>query len=439
MRVIFMLVSNDMRYQNMKSLLDIFQVKEAYKLPDKIMDALMSDNAESVIREIKDNTGCDMRDMFQQEQGDRKNLKQDFTPDCICDMVAKLMKAGDVLDMCSGTGALSKAAVKAHGVNIDEHEFSERTIPFALLDACIDGTEGYISRADCLRGTVTETYQLNRVNDISIPKRVAARTAGMYDNVIMNPPYSMKFPEADDMPIAGFKIPKSKADYGFVLRGLQHLNDGGRLIAVLPHGVLFRGAGEGKIREWLVKEHWINAVIGLPDKLFLNTGIPVCLLILEKNSPDILFIDAAKEFEKKSAQNDMTEMQIQKTVDAFNDRSEKERFAHVATYSEIESNDYNLNIPRYVDTFVPEPLPDIRELLHELREIDAEEQKTKGMLYMILGQLDGEVDAVNIVRQHRQILSPKEPMLSEQITMEELYENTVQTDKCTRHLSGRAG
>ena len=124
MRVIFMLVSNDMRYQNMKSLVDIFQVKEAYKLPDKIMDALMSDNAESVIREIKDNTGCDMRDMFQQEQGDRKNLKQDFTPDCICDMVAKLMKAGDVLDMCSGTGALSKAAVKAHGVNIYEHEFS---------------------------------------------------------------------------------------------------------------------------------------------------------------------------------------------------------------------------------------------------------------------------------------------------------------------------
>ena len=434
-----LLISNDMRYQNTKSLLDIFQVAEAYRLPDKIMAALFSDEAESVIRKVKENAGCDMRDMFQQEQGDRKNLKQDFTPDCICDIVARLMKAGDMLDMCSGTGALSKAAVKARGVNIDEQEFSERTIPFALLDACIDGTEGYISRADCLRGTVAETYQLNRVDDISIPKRVAARTAGMYDNVIMNPPYSMKFPEADDMPIAGFKIPKSKADYGFVLRGLQHLKDGGRLIAVLPHGVLFRGAGEGKIREWLIKEHWINTVIGLPDKLFLNTGIPVCLLILEKNSPDILFIDAAKEFEKKSAQNDMTEMQIHKTVDAFYSRSEKERFAHVAAYSEIESNDYNLNIPRYVDTFVPEPLPDIRKLLRELKEIDAEEQQTKGILYTMLGQLDGEEDAVNIVRQHRQILSPKEHMITEQITMEELYENTVQTDKYTGLVSGGAG
>lgn len=413
----------------MKSLLDIFQVAEAYKLPDKIMYALMSDKAESVIREIKDNAGCDMRDMFQQEQGDRKNLKQDFTPDCICDMVAKLMKNGSVLDMCSGTGALSKAAVKAHGVNIDEQEFSERTIPFALLDACIDGTEGYISRADCLRGTVTETYQLEKTGDISLPKRVSVKTAEVYDNVIMNPPYSMKFPEADDMPIAGFKIPKSKADYGFVLRGLEHLKDGGRLIAVLPHGVLFRGAGEGKIREWLVKEHLINAVIGLPDKLFLNTGIPVCLLILEKNSPNILFIDAAKEFEKKSAQNDMTKMQIQKTVDAFHNRSEKERFAHVATYSEIENNDYNLNIPRYVDTFVSEPLPDMKELLRDLKEIDEEEHKAKNALYKMLGQLEGSDEATDLVYRHRKILKPKKSrcrsILPEQITMEDIYEHTM--------------
>ena len=410
----------------MKSLLEIFQVTEAYRLPDKIMDALLSDEAENVVKEIKENARCDMRDMFQQEQGDRKNLKQDFTPDCICDMVAKLMKNGSVLDMCSGTGALSKAAVREYGVNIHEQEFSERTIPFALLDACIDGAEGYISRADCLRGTVAETYQLVRVGDVSIPRRVQAIETELCDNVIMNPPYSMKFPDADDMPIAGFKIPKSKADYGFVLRGLEHLKDSGRLIAVLPHGVLFRGAGEGKIREWLVKEHLINAVIGLPDKLFLNTGIPVCLLILEKDSPDILFIDAAKEFEKKSAQNDMTEMQIQKTVDAFYSRSEKERFAHVAAYSEIESNDCNLNIPRYVDTFAPEPLPDIRKLLQELKEIDAEEQQTKGILYDMLGQLTGGDKENDVIYQHRQILKPRmRRTQSEQITMEELYENTV--------------
>lgn len=410
----------------MKTLADILQISEAYRITDGIMKMLMANEAESFIRDVKENAEHDIRDVFQNEQGDRKKLKQDFTPDCICKMVAKLMKTGNMLDMCAGTGALSKAAVAENGGSIEGQEYSERAIPFALLDACINGIEGYISRADCLRGTVAETYQLKKTDDISIPKRVSVKTAEMYDNVIMNPPYSMKFPEADDMPIAGFKIPKSKADYGFVLKGLEHLKDGGRLIAILPHGVLFRGAGEGKIRKWLIREHLINAVIGLPDKLFLNTGIPVCLLILEKKSPDILFVDASKEFEKKSAQNDMTAEQIQKTVDAFNDRSKKERFAHVATYSEIENNDYNLNIPRYVDTFVPEALPNMEELLRDLKEIDAEEQKVKSALYEMLGQLDGSDEATDLVYQHRKILKPKKMSTPpEQITMEEIYERTM--------------
>lgn len=300
-----------------RTLLNIFHVSESYKLPDAIMDALLSDNAESIIRLVKKSTHDDIRDIFQQEQGDRKTLKQDFTPDCICTMVAKMMKPGNVLDMCSGTGALSKAVAKEYGVKICEQEFSERTIPFALLDACIDGLEGSISRADCLRENIMETYHLEKNNDISIPKQVEPEEVGCFDNIIMNPPYSMKFPEADEMPIMGHKIPKSKADYGFILRGVQHLKDDGRLIAILPHGVLFRGAAEGKIREWLVKEHWISAVIGLPDKLFLNTAIPVFLLILEKNSPDILFIDASRRLEKKSAQNDMSQEQIRDVTDAF--------------------------------------------------------------------------------------------------------------------------
>lgn len=416
----------------MEKLYELLHVNEAYRVPDKLMEVLLSDEAETALKKIKKYGGCNVRDMFQKEQGDRERLKQDFTPDCICTMVAKMMKPGNVLDMCAGTGALSKAAIAENGGNIEEQEYSERAIPFALLDACINGISGHISRADCLRGTVAETYQLKKRGDISIPKRVSVKTAEMYDNVIMNPPYSMKFPEADDMPIAGFKIPKSKADYGFVLRGLEHLKDGGRLIAILPHGVLFRGAGEGKIREWLIREHLINAVIGLPDKLFLNTGIPVCMLILEKNSPDILFVDAAKEFEKKSAQNDMTNEQIQKTIDAFNCRTEKERFAHVATYSEVENNDYNLNIPRYVDTFVPEPLPNMEELLRDLKEIDAEEQKVKSALYEMLGQLEGSDEATNLVYQHRKILKPKKidagrcrSIPPEQITMEEIYEHTM--------------
>ena len=231
------------------TLQEFFNVNESYRLPDKINEVLLADNAEETIKEIKRSICGDIRDMFQEEQGDRKNLKQDFTPDCVCAIVSGLMVEGTCLDMCSGTGVLSKHAVKKHGINVNEQEFSERTIPFALLDACVSGMDGMISRADCLRNIVYESYKLEKRGDISVPRQVEPVSASTYDNVIMNPPYSMKFPGAKEMPIMGHIIPTSKADFGFILRGFEHLKDNGRLIAILPHGVLFRGAGEGKIRE----------------------------------------------------------------------------------------------------------------------------------------------------------------------------------------------
>lgn len=391
----------------MKTLLDIFDVKESYKLPDKIMEALMSDRAEMIIREVKELTDCDIRDLFQKEQGDRKNLKQDFTPDCIAALVADLMKNGDVLDMCSGTGALSKAAFRAHGLRICEQEFSERTIPFALLDACMEGMEGYISRADCLRDIVEESFELQKIGDISIPKKITPKKAECYDNVIMNPPYSMKFQDAEQYPIKGITIPKSKADYGFLLRGLEHLKEDGRLIAILPHGVLFRGNREGELRKQLVNKRLINAVIGLPDKLFLNTSIPVCLLILEQNSRNIFFIDASKDFEKRAAQNDMTSDQIHRVVDAFKQRKDIEKYAHIATYEEIVRNDYNLNIPRYVDIFEAEPLPDVERILNELRSINEEEEKIATNLYRMLGELTASREDEKQIEKHRELLKGK--------------------------------
>ena len=390
------------------TLQEFFKIAESYKLPDEILKALLSDDATNTIKFIKQNISCDIRDMFQEEQGDRKNLKQDFTPDCICGLVAMLMKEGTYLDMCSGTGALSKEAWRHHGGEICELEFSERTIPFALLDACVNGMTGIISRADCLRAEIFESYRLAKDGEISVPRVIEKKNADVYDNVIMNPPYSMKFPEAKDSPIMGHVIPTSKADYGFVLRGLEHLNDGGRLIAVLPHGVLFRGAGERKIREWLIKERLINAVIGLPDKLFLNTGIPVCLLIIEKGSADVLFVDASNEYVKKSARNDMTVEQIEKIVNVYRERKEVERYSHIASYDEIEKNDFNLNIPRYVDTFIPEPLPDMRETLRELKEIDEQIDKTRNNFYIMLNELvGGTIEDQDIIDAHKEIIKPK--------------------------------
>ena len=398
------------------TLQEIFQVQENYKLPDAIMEVLLSKEAEKYIRAVKDNK-IDIRDTFQEEQGDRNRLKQDFTPDCLCRLVADLMKKGSCLDMCSGTGALSKEAARTYNIEIEEQEYSERTIPFAILDACVNGLTGWISRSDCLRGETYQAYRLTKHQDISLPViEETGREIDQYNNVIMNPPYSMKFPDTEWYPIVGFTIPKSKADYGFLLRGLQHLKEDGRLIAILPHGVLFRGAGEGKIREWLIKQHLINAVIGLPDKLFLNTSIPVCIVIMERDSPDIFFIDASKEFQKRSAQNDMTDQQLKKIVDCFQNRTDVERYAHRAPYEEIEKNDYNLNIPRYVDTFEEEELPDIGMILNNLDQIETEERKTRSQLYDILGNLTGNTEDIRHVKKHQSLMK------------EERHESTVPTD-----------
>lgn len=403
------------------TLQEYFQVKESYKLPDKIMTALLSDDAEKVIKDIKKIISCDIRDVFQDEHGDRKNLKQDFTPDCICDIVSQLIIDGTCIDMCSGTGALSKFAYKKRCTEINQYEFSERAIPFAVLDACINGMEGTINKADCLRDNVSETYLLKRCGDISVPIKKEPYPAGTYDNVIMNPPYSMSFPEADSMPIMGHKIPKSKADYGFLLRGLEHLDKSGRLIAILPHGILFRGAGEGKIREWMVRQHLIHAVIGLPDKLFLNTSIPVFIFILQRNSENILFIDASKDFVKRSSQNDMTQEHISKIVDTYLKREENDRYSHVASYTEIEQNGFNLNIPRYVDNFIPEPLPDVQEILKSLKEIDEEEQRLKTELYAMLSELTGNTEDMKNIQKHMKIISPKKVKQKEYEQMELVF------------------
>ena len=398
------------------TLQEIFQVQENYKLPDAIMEALLSKEAEKYIRVVKDNK-IDIRDTFQEEQGDRNRLKQDFTPDCLCRLVAELMKKGSCLDMCSGTGALSKEAARTHNIEIEEQEYSERTIPFAILDACVNGLTGWISRNDCLRDETYQAYRLTKHQDISLPIiEETDREVGQYNNVIMNPPYSMKFPDAEWYPIVGFTIPKSKADYGFLLRGLQHLKENGSQIAILPHGVLFRGAGEGKIREWLIKQHLINAVIGLPNKLFLNTSIPVCILVIERHSPNILFIDASQEYIKGSSQNDISGRQLGKIVDCFSARTDIERYSRKASYEEIEENDYNLNIPRYVDTFEEQELPDIGTMLDNLDQIETEERNTRSELYGIIGELTGNVADIRHVKKHQSLMERGR------------HESTMQTD-----------
>ena len=207
---------------------------------------------------------------------------------------------------------------------------------------------------------------------------------------VANPPYSakwsadMKFMEDPRFNEYGKLAPKSKADFAFVQHMVYHMDEDGRAVVLLPHGVLFRGAAEEVIRKHLIQKlNVLDAVIGLPANLFFGTGIPVCVLVLKRerngNANNILFIDASKDFEAGKNQNILRQCDIDKIVDAYQRREDIDKYAHVATMQEIEDNGFNLNIPRYVDTFEPEEEIDlnevaveIRKLQREMKDIDAE-------------------------------------------------------------------
>ena len=170
--------------------------------------------------------------------------------------------------------------------------------------------------------------------------------------------------------------PKSKGDYAFVQHMLYSLAEGGRMGVVLPHGVLFRGAAEGKIRKQILELNLLDAVIGLPANLFFGTGIPACILVFKKNRnrKDVLFIDSSGEnyYEKGKNQNVLREEDIQRIVDAYDNYKDIEKFAHVASMDEIKENDYNLNIPRYVDTFEEEEPVDMDAVKKNITDIKKE-------------------------------------------------------------------
>lgn len=170
--------------------------------------------------------------------------------------------------------------------------------------------------------------------------------------------------------------PKSKGDYAFVLHMINSLAAGGRMGVVLPHGVLFRGAAEGRIRKQIIDTNLLDAVIGLPANLFFGTSIPACILILKQNrtTKDILFIDASGEgnYEKGKNQNKLREEDIEKILKTYDERKDIEKYANVATIEEVKENDYNLNIPRYVDTFEEEELVDMEEVEKNITSIRSE-------------------------------------------------------------------
>lgn len=216
-----------------------------------------------------------------------------------------------------------------------------------------------------------------------------------FDAVVANPPYSAHWDNSETkLKDPRFKeygklAPKTKADYAFILHSIYHLGQEGTMAIVLPHGVLFRGAAEGTIRKTIIEKNYLDAVIGLPANIFYGTGIPTVILVFKKNrtTKDVLFIDASQEFEKAKNQNRLTEGHISKIVETYRAREDVEKYAHVASIDEIRENEFNLNIPRYVDTFEEEEeidLDEVRRLLEqdkkEIAELEAKISDTLKLL-----------------------------------------------------------
>lgn len=217
---------------------------------------------------------------------------------------------------------------------------------------------------------------------------------------VANPPYSANYDvykgrELDERFAAYGKLaPKSKADWAFVQHMIHHMDDNGRIAVLLPHGVLFRGGAEGDIRKYIIENlNYLDAVIGLPANLFFGTSIPTCSLVFKKdrgeNKDNILFIDASNEFESGKNQNRLREEDIDKIMDAYRERKNIDKFAHVASMDEIIENDYNLNITRYVDTFEDEIEIDIEKEFSELDSLTKQSEELDVKLTEFFRQLKG--------------------------------------------------
>jgi type I restriction enzyme M protein len=207
-----------------------------------------------------------------------------------------------------------------------------------------------------------------------------------FEAIVANPPFSAQW-SANSLHMGderfsqyGKLAPSSKADFAFIQHMIHHLADNGTMAVVMPHGVLFRSAAEGHIRRFLIEnKNYLDAVIGLPANIFYGTNIPTCILVFKRcreNPEDVLFVDASQEFEKAKNQNYLRSSHIQKIINTYRERKSIDKYSYVAKLSEIAENDYNLNIPRYVDTFEEEEVVDIEQVARELKNLDTDMRET---------------------------------------------------------------
>ena len=386
-----------------KTLERLLGVKESYQLPDALMSALLdNERRESLLGEIASSIEGDetdpLRDYFQEHHSNREAMMQDYTPDCVCELVARIAPGSErTLDMCSGTGALTLFATDRGGF-VQCEELSTRAIPVLLLNLALRNKRGIVVNRDVVTDEAAAAYRLESGVRFSSIEPCDPPDSGTFGTIVSNPPYSLKWDGARDLRLLGWDTPpKSKADYLLVIDALNRLEDGGTAVFILPHGVLFRGASEGRIRAQIIEGGWLHAVIGLPDNLFMNTGIPVCLVVLKKGRENdgTLFIDASRLFEKCGKVNVISDNHISRIVEAYEKRRDMDKLAHLAGIDEMRENDYNLNIPRYVDTFEYVPPPSLMDCVRDLVDIDRDIVKAEREIAASLAQLTGNAHGVD--------------------------------------------
>ena len=316
-----------------------------------------------------------------------KKAGEFYTPAPVREVVAKLAApepGNTICDPTCGSGSLLFDVARVLGDNnyrLYGQEKNGSTLALAKMNMFLHGIDDAV---------------LEWGDTINNPRLLEAGKLMKFDRVVANPPFSLDKWGAED---AGTDKhgrftrgvpPKSKGDWAFVLHMIETAqNQAGRVVVVVPHGVLFRGAAEGRIREQVLKENLLDAVIGLPEKLFSTAAIPVALLVFDRrrekggaweDRKDVLFVDASKEFESGRNQNMLADANIDRIIETVEARQEVEKFAHLASPEEIAENRYNLNIPRYVDTFEEEEEIDLAAVQAEIDALDKELAETRARL-----------------------------------------------------------
>src|SRR5699024_5262452 len=317
--------------------------------------------------------------------GSGKKAGEFYTPQSVSTILSRIVtldsqnpgtgkksRLNNVLDFACGSGSLLlnvRKQMGPHGIGkIYGQEKNITTYNLARMNMLLHGVKD--SEFDIYHGdSLTNDWPL--LNEMNPAKKLQC------DAVVANPPFSYRWQPGEalgeDFRFKNYGLaPKSAADFAFLLHGFHFLGDEGTMAIILPHGVLFRGGVESRIRTKLLKDGHIDTIIGLPANLFFSTGIPVCILVLKKckKPDDILFINAAEHFDKGKRQNQISSDHIKKIIDAYKFRKEEPRYARRVGMEEIEKNDFNLNISRYVSTAEPEEEINLTAVHAELVSLD---------------------------------------------------------------------